>query len=55
MEEQEEYGLPPELARLLTPEYQREMEKRDRENMEIRVRAESHLQNARKILDGLKR
>ncbi len=53
--EEERSDLPPELARLLTPEYQRESEERARENLEIRIRAEIHLENARRILDSLKR
>lgn len=55
MEEQENDEFPPELARLLTPEYQREREEKQRKRLETRIRAEIHLENARKILDGLKR
>ena len=57
MEEQgkESGGLPPRLARLLTPEYQREAEEKRAHRRELFESAERNLEEFGRLIDRLKR
>jgi hypothetical protein len=57
MEEQgnERSGLPPRLARLLTPEYQREAEEKRAHRRELLESAERNLEEVGRLIDRLKR
>jgi len=56
MEEQEKKGgLPPRLARLLTPEYQREAEEKRTYRRELLESAERNLEEVGRLIDRLKR
>ena len=51
----EKRGLPPELQRILSPEYQREREERHRRMRERREKMEWRLERVGELLDSLKR
>lgn len=51
----EDTGLPPSLAKLLTPEHKRNTQEEERENREILERAERYLAEAGQILDRMRR
>ncbi len=48
-------GLSPELLDYISPERRRERQEEEIEMMETRIRAEIHLENARRILERMKR
>jgi hypothetical protein len=56
MDEQDDLkkGMSPELLRMLTPEYQRETEEKEREMQETLESAERHLENSRRLRALLK-
>jgi hypothetical protein len=51
VDDQEELkkGMSPELLRMLTPEYKREAEEKERRMQETLESAERHLENARRL------
>jgi|tagenome__1003787_1003787.scaffolds.fasta_scaffold20683907_2 hypothetical protein len=55
MDENEKDWLPPELSRLLSPEYEREREEKQRLAKEQRERMERNLEEAKRLREALKR